>query len=283
MWTPVRIGYAALLLIGLVGLAGQTSNARQPDGIKTRIKVSVPQDDAELYIEDKMTKATGKTREFETPELESEKEYVYSFKVVWQPNNYTTITRVKEVEFVPEAGKELLVDLTKDGEDKAVVRYVPTPDDIVEQMVKLAGIKDDDVVFEPGCGDGRITIAGVKAGAKRGVGIDIDPERIAESKENVKAAKLEDKVEIRQGDALDIKDLSDATVVFLYMGDEFNMLIRPILWKQLKPGTRIVSHRFVMGDWKPDRTINVTGEDGDEYEIHLWTVTEEVKKKAEAK
>jgi precorrin-6B methylase 2 len=180
-----------------------------------------------------------------------------------------------------KAAGEVLVDLTKDDDkDKAVIRYVPTPDDITAEMIKLAKISKEDIVFEPGCGDSRITIAAVKAGAKRGVGVDLDPERITESKANIKAAKLEDKIDVRLGDALDIKDFDQATVVFLYMGNEFNMLIRPVLWKQLKVGTRIVSHRFTMGDWKPEKTITITGQDGDEYELHLWTITEEVKKKA---
>ena len=92
----------------------------------------------------------------------------------------------------------------------------------------------------------------------------VESERITESKANIKAAKLEDKIDLRLGDALDIKDFSDATVVLLYMGNEFNALIRPNLWKQLKPGTRIVSHRFTMGDWKPEKTLNIKGEDGEE-------------------
>ena len=124
-------------------------------------------------------------------------------------------------------------------------------------MIKLAGVGPADVVFEPGCGDARITIEAVKAGARKGVGIDIDPERVTESRGLVKAAGLDDRIEIRQGDALDIRDLSEASVVFLYMGDHFNLLIRPHLWRELKVGARVVSHRFTMGDWKPDRTVQV--------------------------
>ena len=148
-------------------------------------------------------------------------------------------------------------------------------------MIKLAGVGPTDVVFEPGCGDARITIAAVKAGARKGVGIDIDPDRVAESRKLVKDAGLENRIEIRQGDALDIRDLSEATVVFLYMGDHFNLLIRPHLWRELKVGARVVSHRFTMGDWKPDRTVSVGIDDSPEYELHLWTVTEELKRKME--
>lgn len=279
MRTVVRIGMWGVL-VGLIAASGSPAVAQPAAGAKSKIKITVPQANAELKIEGTATKATGLTRDFETPGLDPAKLYEYLFEVSWRPNNYTEITRKKTVQF--KGGEEVVVDLTKDdGKDRAKIRYVPTPDDIVAQMVKLAGVGKDDIVFEPGCGDSRITIAAVKAGAKKGVGIDLDPERVTESKANVKAAGLGDKIDIRLGDALDIKDLGDATVVFLYMGDEFDALIRPILWKQLKVGTRIVSHRFTMGDWKSDKSITVKGEDGDEYLLHLWTITEDVKKKAE--
>ena len=114
----------------------------------------------------------------------------------------------------------------------------------------------------------------VKKGAEKGVGIEIDPKKVVESKENVKKAGFEKQITIIEGDALKDRDYSEATVVLLYMGNEFDNLLRPILEKQLKPGSRIVSHRFVMGDWAPDKTITVTGLDGDEYKLHLWTVKE---------
>ncbi len=248
---------------------------------KTKLTVTLPEEDADLKIEGAATKAKGKTREFEIPPLDAGVKYEYKLTATWRPNNYTVITRNKTVVF--EAGKPVTADLTADDpQDKAVIRYVPTPDDIVAQMIKLAKVTKDDTVYEPGCGDARIVTAAVKAGAKKGVGIDIDPERVTESKATVKAAKLEDKIDIRLGDALDIKDFPHATVVFMYMGNEFNALMRPYLWQKLKVGTRIVSHRFTMGDWKSDKTIQVKGEDGDEYELHLWTITKEVKDKAEA-
>jgi uncharacterized protein (TIGR03000 family) len=226
--------------------------------------------------------ATGTSRVFDLPPLEAGKKFVYQFVVKWRPNNYTEMTRPRTVEFT--AGGDLAVDLTQDtGSEKAVIRWVPTPDDIVQEMLKLAKIQPADVVYEPGCGDGRIVTAAVQAGAKRGVGIDLDPEKVADAKETVKKARLDGKVDIRLGDALDIKDLDQASVVFLYMGNEFDLLIRPNLWKQLKVGARVVSHRFLMGDWKPEKTVKVTGQDGDEYELHLWTVTEAEKKRADEK
>jgi uncharacterized protein (TIGR03000 family) len=279
-----RVTFRSLLGAGLIFGAFFTSSFAQekPKAAKSKIKVTVPDKNAELKIDGKATTTTGLERGFDTPELEAGKKYKYDFLITWRPNNYTVITRERTVEFL--AGDDVVVDLTKESPDKtdrAEIRYVPTPDDIVAEMVKIAEIKKDDVIFEPGCGDGRIVVAAVKAGAKKGVGIDLDKKRVAESKDTVKAAGLVDKVEIREGDALDQPDYGDATVVMLYMGDEFNSLIRPILLRDLKVGARIVSHRFTFEkkDWKPDETKMVTGIDGDEYEVHIWKVTEEAKKK----
>ncbi len=285
----------ATLIAALLGLTGtaqppekqdkskQPPAAQPPDkekdkaaakGVKTVVTVTVPREKDELMIEKEAMKTTGTTREFETPDLEAGKKFEYTFTLKTTPNNYTTITRVKTVSFV--AGEPLSVDLTKaQPDDKAVIRFVPTPDDVVAEMLKLAKVGKDDVVYDLGCGDGRLVIAGVKAGAKKGIGIDIDPERVKESKAAAEKAGVKDKVEIRQGDVLDIKDLSDATVVLIYMSDELGALLKPKLLATLKPGTRVVSHRFTLGDWKPDQTIKVTGkEDNEEYTLHLWTVKE---------
>ena len=253
----------------------QTASTAQ---IRSRLSVTMPHVDAELIVEGQTVPGSGLAREAETPPLQPGVIYTYSVAVKWQPNTYTAMTRAKTVTF--RAGEPIVIDLTVDDPgDRVRVVYVPTPEEIVAEMIKLAGVGPADVVFEPGCGDARITIAAVKAGAKKGVGIDIDPERVAESRELVKAAGLADRIEIRQGDALDIRDLSEATVVFLYMGDHFNMLIRPHLWRELKVGARVVSHRFTMGDWKPDRTVSI-GPDVGWNEVHVWTVTEEVKRRA---
>ena len=279
-----------LALAGFVLYAGLTSlsvgaqpdkkdekkaDEKKADGkkVKSKIKVTVPQDDAELKIEDKATKPVGLTREFETPDLEAGKLYEYEFSATWRPNNYTVLTRTKKVEF--KGGDDIVADLTKADPkvpDKAVIRWVPTPDDIVEEMMKLGGVKKGDIAYEPGPGDGKVLIAAVKKGAAKAVGIELDPKKAEEAKEKVKEAKLEKQITIIEGDALKDRDYSEATIVFLYMGNEFNNLLRPILEKQLKPGTRIVSHRFVLGDWAPDKTIKVTGADGDEYTLHIWTV-----------
>lgn len=282
----IRLFTAALAIVlgmqsgpvvsGREPLAGQAVAAK----VTTRIRVTLPQNDTDLLIAGQAMTGTGTVRVVETPPLEAGKVFRYELTARWRPNTYTVLTRNKTIEF--KAGDEVSVDLsTDDPNDRAEIKYVPTPAEIVSEMIALAAVTANDVVFEPGCGDARITIAAIKAGARKGVGIDLDPERVAESQANVKAANLEDKIEIRLGDALDIRDLSDATLVFLYMGDDFNRLIRPILWKQLKVGARIVSHRFTMGDWKPNQTVEVTGGDELGYQLHLWTITPEVKQRVE--
>ena len=273
-------GFLALLVtrtavaLELVEQQAATAGART-----ARVTVTVPDAEASLVLDGKIIPGDGTSRTIEIPAPQPGGTRRYTFTAIWQPNTYTEITRRKVVTF--KAGEPLRVDLTVDDpNDRARVRYVPTPPEIADEMVKLAGISAQDIVFEPGCGDARITIAAVRGGAGRGVGIDIDPERVEDSRDQVKKAGLDTKIEIRLGDALDIKDLSSASVVFLYMGDHFNMLIRPILWRELKVGSRVVSHRFTMGDWKPERTVNVTSDGGIDYELHLWTITEDIKRRA---
>src|SRR5438046_9379949 len=127
-------------------------------------------------------------------------------------------------------------------------------------MLRLANVGKDDLVYDLGCGDGRLVITAVeKFQAQRGVGVDIDPERIKDSNANAQKSRVQGKVEFRQGDVLEINDLADASVVMLYMGNDLNLRLRPILQKTLKPGSRIVSHRFLMGDWKPLKTETIIG------------------------
>ncbi len=257
-----------------------TAQAQAPaaNQVTSPMTVTLPQEDAELLVEGRAISGSGGARTFQSPPLHPGDTYKYTFTAKWAPNTYTNMTRTRTVSF--RAGNPVTVDLSVDDPtDRVRVIYVPTPDDIAAEMVKLAGVTAKDVAFEPGCGDARITIAAVKGGARRGVGIDIDEERVNESRANVKAAGLADKIEIRLGDALDIKDLSAATVVLLYMGDHFNMLIRPNLWRELPVGARVVSHRFKMGDWEPDQTVTVTSSEGGEYDLHLWTVTADVKRR----
>lgn len=148
------------------------------------------------------------------------------------------------------------------------VVYVPTGQRIVDAMLKLADVKQSDVVYDLGCGDGRIVITAAKDFGARGKGIDIDPQRIKEANANAEAAKVTDKVEFVQANLFE-SDVSEASVVTLYLLNSLNQKLKPILLEQLKPGSRIVSHAFHMGDWKPDQTIEV-----DNTTVYLWIVPE---------
>lgn len=148
------------------------------------------------------------------------------------------------------------------------VPYVPTPEPVVEKMLELAKVGPNDLVYDLGSGDGRIVIAAAKKHGARGIGVDIDPERVREARENAKAAGVTDRVQFREGDLFKM-DLSGATVVTLYLLPDVNMKLRPKLLKELKPGTRIVSHSFDMGDWAPEQKVQVEGRT-----IYYWTIPE---------
>ncbi len=146
------------------------------------------------------------------------------------------------------------------------VIFVPTPPQVVDAMLEMAQVRDGDVLYDLGSGDGRIPVAAAKKYKIRAVGIDIDPQRIAEARANAKAAGVTDEVTFRQEDLFQA-DFSDATVVTLYLLDSLNEKLRPRLLKELKPGTRIVSHAFKMGDWAPEKSANIDGS-----MIYFWTV-----------
>jgi predicted RNA methylase len=155
------------------------------------------------------------------------------------------------------------------------VPYVPTPPDVVEKMLEMADVGKDDIVYDLGSGDGRIVIAAASKRGATGVGINLNPERVAEAKENAKQARVDDKVKFRVGD-LYKTDLSDATVVTPYLLSSVNRELRPQLWKQLDVGTRVVSHAFDIGEeWPPERVEKVDGRT-----IYYWTITEANKKAA---
>jgi precorrin-6B methylase 2 len=156
-----------------------------------------------------------------------------------------------------------------DGSAPSLAPYVPTPQDVVDKMLDMAQVTKDDVVYDLGCGDGRIVITAARNFGARGVGVDIDPERIKESEANAKAAGVTDRVTFRLQDAMEV-DVSPATVVTLYLLSSSNMKLRPMLTKQLRPGARIVSHAFSMGDWKPERTETFTDSRGSERTLYLW-------------
>ena len=148
------------------------------------------------------------------------------------------------------------------------IHWVPTPDPVVEGMLDLAKVTKNDVVYDLGCGDGKIVIAAAKRGA-RGVGVDIDPQRITEANANAKKAGVTDRVQFILGDIFDpnIK-IADATVVTLYLLPSLNGKLQPRLQSELRPGTRVVSHAFHgMTNWEPERTESVNG-----TTVHLWTI-----------
>jgi len=161
-------------------------------------------------------------------------------------------------------------DKKKSPKKEPDVIFVPTPQEVVDEMLKLADVKKDDVVYDLGCGDGRIVVTAAKKYGARGVGFDIDPERIKESNENVKKNKVEDLVQIKQEDIFTL-DLSKASVITLYLLPELNVKLIPQLEK-LKPGSRIVSHDFDMKGVKPKKVITVksTGDQGREHTVYLW-------------
>ena len=150
-------------------------------------------------------------------------------------------------------------------DNKKIVPFVPSPPEVVDKMIERAGVKKGDVVYDMGSGDGRIVIAAAKKGA-RAVGFEIDGDLVKESRENIRKAGMQNLAEIRQQDILTV-DLSPATVVTMYLLPDVNLKLKPNLLKQLKAGSRVVSHSFDMGDWKPDKVERVDGRT-----IYFWTI-----------
>ena len=155
------------------------------------------------------------------------------------------------------------------------VPYVPSTERAVEEMLKLADVKKSDILYDLGCGDGRIVVAAASKRGAHAVGIDINPVRIGEARENAKKAGVENLVRFEEKDLFEA-DIHEATVVTLFLLSNVNLKLRPKLLKDLKPGTRVVSNTFDMGDWKPDKEIVLSdSEDQDSYLSHkffLWTV-----------
>jgi len=149
---------------------------------------------------------------------------------------------------------------------EAQALYLPTPADVVEAMLALAKVGPGDVLYDLGAGDGRIPIAAARRYGIRAVGIELDGDKLAEARCNAREAGVERLVEFRQAD-LFAADFREATVVTLFLFPEMNLKLRPRLQSELAPGTRIVSHRFDLGDWKPDRRIDVRG-----HALFLWTI-----------
>jgi len=146
------------------------------------------------------------------------------------------------------------------------VIFVPTPNEVVDKMLEMAKVTSKDTVYDLGCGDGRIVITAAQKYGVRAVGIDIDPKRIAEATANAKAARVTDRVRFIEGDLFEA-DISEATVVTLYLLTRLNEKLKPKLLKELQPGTRIVSHAFDMGDWAPEQRAQVAAST-----VYLWRI-----------
>ncbi len=161
--------------------------------------------------------------------------------------------------------------IAQDDTPSLDVPYVPTTPELVEQMLKLGQVKSTDTVYDLGCGDGRIVIMAAQKFGAHGVGVDLNPERIREATENAKKAGVTNRVRFVNANLFDA-DIHNATLVTLYLLPDVNLKLRPKLLKDLKPGTRIVSHSFDMGDWKPEKEVEVNGS-----RLYLWTVPKESK------
>jgi SAM-dependent methyltransferase len=154
-------------------------------------------------------------------------------------------------------------------QSRTLAPYVATPTDVVERMLRLAKVGPGDLVYDLGCGDGRIVIAAAEKFGARGVGVEIDPGLINQAEAGARAAGVETRVKFLLQDALTV-DVSDATVVTLYLLSASNVKLRPILTKQLRPGARIVSHSFAIGDWEPDVVDTFRDVAGTARTLYLW-------------
>ena len=150
------------------------------------------------------------------------------------------------------------------------IAYIPTPNDAVAAMLELAHVGTDDILYDLGCGDGRLLIQAAQRWGTRGVGIDIDSERIAQTQRQVEALSLQDRITLHQGNLYE-SDVRSATVVMLYLLPHLNLRLRPRLREQLRSGTRIVSHQFDMGDWVPTRVVKLVPSEEDST-LYLWVM-----------
>lgn len=157
-------------------------------------------------------------------------------------------------------------------DDPWLAPYVGTPQEIVERMLDMAEVRKDDVVYDLGSGDGRIVITGARRYGARGVGFELDEGLVHQSRENARRAGVTSLVEFRHQDVMTV-DLSPATVVTLYLQQDANLKLRPRILSQLRRGARVVSHKFHMGDWQPDRTEKVQATSGDVHTLYLWRIT----------
>jgi uncharacterized protein (TIGR03000 family) len=277
----------SVLLCVCFALAIASAQGQEP-GQRATLRIYLP-GDARLVIDGKQTMQTGPMRRFSSPPLDPGKSYHYTLECTYEKGG-KSITRKEVVYF--RAGDDKKVDLRDTGtpaespagksdarankrdeanepEVEPEVPFVPTPQDVVDRMLEMAGVKKDDVVYDLGCGDGRIVVTAAKKYGCKAVGFDIDPKRVKESRENVTKGDVEKLATIERKDIYEV-DLKPASVVTLYLLPEVNVKLIPQLEK-LKAGSRIVSHDFSMRGIKPKQTETITSkEDQRKHTIYLW-------------
>jgi uncharacterized protein (TIGR03000 family) len=270
-----------------LALAVAPARAQEP-GQRASLRVYLP-GTARLVIDGKQTKQTGPVRRFYSPPLDPGKTYHYTLEWTYEKDG-KPVTRTEVVHF--QAGDDKKVDLrgennqtdtpvaksdegakkreaVKEPEVEPEVPFVPTPQDVVDKMLELAAVKKDDVVYDLGCGDGRIVVTAAKKYGCKATGFDIDPVRVKESRANVTKNEVEKLATIERKDLYEV-DLKPASVVTLYLLPEVNIKLIPQLEK-LKAGSRIVSHDFSLGDFKPKQTVTLTSKDDmRKHTIYVW-------------
>jgi uncharacterized protein (TIGR03000 family) len=256
----------------------------QDEGQRAMLRVRLPAD-AKLTVDGQETRQTGPLRRFYSPPLTPGKTYRYSFEWTYQKDGKT----VKRSRSIPvRAGDDKEVDLLEETDKDATtpakrpddkdknepereldVPFVPTPQEVVDKMLELAAIKKDDLVYDLGCGDGRIVVAAAKKYGCKAVGFDLDPRRVKEARANVKKNDVEKLVTIEEKDLFKV-DLKPASVVTMYLLPDVNDRLLPELQK-LKAGSRVVSHDFAIEGVKPKQTVEVRSSDDNRmHRVYLW-------------
>jgi uncharacterized protein (TIGR03000 family) len=271
-WTIFGLGFVLVVLLALLAsLTGRPLFAQPSSGVRSKVKVTLPTANAELFIETKLTKTTGLVREFDTPDVEQGKRYEYELKAVWKPNDETTITRTRTIKF--SGGEEVTLDFSKDdGTDEIVVKLKPMTADAIADIITEAAIAKSDVVVIPDCTDTRFAIAATKAGAKRVIALQADATKAKTLRDEIRKTEADGAIDVLGVTPAEYKDYAEAGVVLLYLGEERNTALKEKLLSDLKPGSRLVSYKYGMKDWKPKATKKAVNSLGEEHPIHTWVV-----------
>ncbi|HEY7311677.1 MAG TPA: TIGR03000 domain-containing protein [Gemmataceae bacterium] len=254
-----------LICLFLSAAPMRAQEGKQPATLHVRLPA-----DARLVVEGQETKKTGSLRLFISPPLTPDKNYSYTFLWTFRKDGKTF---AGEKKVLVRAGDDKEVDLTKESveetkELKLPVPFVPTPQDVVERMLEAASLTDKDVLYDLGCGDGRIVVTAAKKYGCKAVGVDLDPQRVKEARANAKAKGVEKLVTIEEKDIFQV-DLKPATVVTLYLLPDVNVKLVPQLEK-LEKGARIFSHDFGIEDVEPATKFSMKSKDGNMHTIYVW-------------